>query len=293
MSKGESTDRKRKPAIVVSKFGKVSDEEIAYVLKVIDETYERLKPHEVALLDLHVFEKSSAVDAFMAKETKNVGVISSSFGESFFAMHDAYRGTPRIILCLERMKNLPRLVQLGGIRHEVGHSVLHGTLLYYLLPLPRALYEIVNRFGISREYAVNLLYLISIAVKDYEVSRLLYAKGYVEDQAAYVKYLLRVTEDDRIAWAISRGNRFAEVLCLLSCLKSAGCAVPFLLDSQSGEDMKRLLLGSLSYIPKDFSKLLLNVVLEGFSSLGTDTLSNINQITCLVTESIVKPFFGA
>jgi len=293
MSKGELTDRTRKPAIVVSKFGKVSDEEIACVLKVIDKTYERLEPHEVALLDLFVFEKSSAVDAFMVKETKNVGVISSSFGESFFAMHDAYRGTPRIILCLERMKNLPRLVQMGGIRHEVGHSVLHGSLLYYLLPLPPALSEVVNRFRISREYAVNLLYLISIAVKDYEVSRLLYAKGYVEDQTAYVKYLLRVTEDDKIGWAISRGNRFAEVLYLISYLKTFGCAAPFLLNSQSGEDMKRLVQDSLSHISKDSSRLLLNVTSEGFSSLGTDTLSNINQITCLVIENIVKPFFDA
>jgi len=216
MANWKSTDRKRKPAIVVSKFGKVGDEEITHVLKVIDETYERLEPHEVNLLDLYVFEKSSAVDAFMTKETKDVGVISSFFGESFFALHDAYRGISRIILCLERMKNLPRLVQRGGIRHEVGHSVLHGSLLYYILPLPSALSEIVTRFGISRGHAVNLLYLISIAVKDYEVSRLLYAKGYVEDQAAYVKYLLRVTEDDRITWMISRGNKLAEIFHLVS-----------------------------------------------------------------------------
>lgn len=264
--------------IVVSKFGRVEDETINSVIETMEECYSRLAPHEISLVDLYVFERSSSVDAFLAKECVEVGVVTASFDELFFAMHDAWRGTPRIILCFERMKRLPRLVMTGGIRHEVGHSVLHGSMRYYLLPFPPALLEIANRFTLSFEYVANVLYLISIAVKDYEVSRLLYGRGYVEDQVAYSKNLLKVSESDVLSWEISRGKPPAEALCLISCLKAAGCAAPLLVDKKFGEEVRRRLMESLSYLPAGLSTLVLKVILEGIPSLEKDTLDNIDHM---------------
>jgi len=264
--------------ICVSKFGEVNREEIDSVIEVMEECYSRLAPHDVSMADLCVFERSSSVEAFLAKESAEVGVVSAPFDELFFAMHDAWRGTPRIILCLERMKRLPRLVKMGGIRHEVGHSVLHGSLRYYLLPFHPALLELADRFNLSFEYVANMLYLISIAVKDYEVSRLLYGRGYVEDQIAYAKHLLKVSESDVLSWEISRGKPPAEVLCLISCLKAAGCTAPLLIDKKYGEELRRHLIESLSYLPADRSAPLFKVISEGFPSLGTDTLDNIDHM---------------
>lgn len=275
--------------IVVSKFGEVDDKLIASFVETMEECYGRLAPHKVSLVDLYVFERSSSVEAFLAKEYEEVGVVSASFDELFFAMHDAWRGTSRVILCLERMKKLPKLVQVGGIRHEVGHSVLHGSLRYYLLSLPPALLDLADRFDISSQYATNLLYLISISVKDYEVSRLLYERGYVEDQIAYAKHLLTVTESDILSWEMSRGNPLAEILFLISCLKTASCAAPLLLDKTFGEEMKGRVAESLSFLSTSYSAPLLSTILEGFSSLGTDTLGNIDQMACLIEEKIVRP----
>jgi len=264
--------------VVISKFGKVEDETINSAIETMEECYSRLAPHEVSLVDLYVFERSSSVEAFLAKECREVGVTSASFDEQFFAMHDAWRGTPRIILCLERMKKLPELVKTGGIRHEVGHSILHGSLRYYLLPFPPTLSELADRFNLSFEYIANMLYLISIAVKDYEVSRLLYGRGYVEDQVAYANHLLEVSESDVLSWEISRGNPPAEVLCLISCLKAAGCATPLLIDKKFGESVRHCLIESLSYLPAELSALLLKMILEGFPPLGKDTLDNIDRM---------------
>jgi len=186
--------------IFVSKFGKVDDEEMHHVVGLMEECYGRLEPHEVELVDLYVFERSSSVNAFLARESEEVGVVSAPFNDSFFAMHDAWRRTSRIILCVERMRSsLPKLVQEGGIRHEVGHSVLHGDLRFYLLPVSPAFLELADSFGFSREYAANLLYLVSIAVKDYEVSRLLTERGYIEDQLTYARHLLTVSEGERLS----------------------------------------------------------------------------------------------
>ncbi|NIR87803.1 hypothetical protein GWO13_09720, partial [Candidatus Bathyarchaeota archaeon] len=133
------------PKIIVSKFGEVDAKETDRTVAVMKECYDRLAPHEVTLVDLYIFERSSSTEAFLAKEFKEVRVVSAPFDELFFAMHDAWRGTPRIVLCLERMRKLPRLVQTGGIRHEVGHSVLHGSLRYYLIPLPPVLLDLSER----------------------------------------------------------------------------------------------------------------------------------------------------
>lgn len=45
----------------------------------------------------------------------------------------------------------------------------------------------MERYKLSQSYVNDLLYLISIAVKDYEVTNLLYM-GSVEDQVAYAEY---------------------------------------------------------------------------------------------------------
>jgi len=264
--------------IVVSKYGKIDDEEIKRVIEIMQECYSRLSPHNVSLVDLYLFERSSSVEAFFAKERRKVGVASAPFDELFFAMHDAWRGIPRITLCLEKMEKLPRLVKMGGIHHEVGHSILHGNLRYYVLSFPPALLEIVDRFNLSFEYMTNLLYLISIAVKDYEVTRLLHERGYVEDQVAYAKHLLKISEDDTLSWEISRGKPPAEAMCLISCLKAAGCVAPLLVDKKLGEEVRQYLMESLSYLPADRSTLLLRVVEGGFPSLGTDTLDNVDRM---------------
>ncbi len=280
------------PKIVVSRFKGVVDEKVDSIVKVMEECYSRLAPHNVTLVDLYVFDRSSSLEAFFAKESSEVGVASAPFDELFFAMHDAWRGTPRITLCFERMQELPKLVQVGGIRHEVGHSVLHGSLGYYFISLPPGLLGLVSHFGLSQEYAMNLLYLISIAVKDYEVTRLLHERGYVEDQVAYAKHLLTVSEDDLLAWRMAQGKPLAEILCLTSGLKAPSCAVPLLLNKTYGEEMNRRLKESFSYLPPDYSSLFLKVLSEDFPRLGTDTLENIEHMTDLITERIIKPLLG-
>lgn len=278
MDKLGSSCEEEHPKIIVSRFGEVKGGETDNIVKVMRECYHRLMPHRVTIVDLYVFERSSSVEAFLAREYKQVGVASAPFDELFFAMHDAWRGTPRIILCLERMKELPRLVWLGGIRHEVGHSVLHGSLQHYLIPLPPVLLKLADRFNLSQEYVTNILYLISIAVKDYEVSRLLYERGYVNDQVAYAKHLLATSESDILSLKMSRGNPLAEILCLISCLKSASCAAALLDDKKFGKEMRRYLTESLYYVPVDYRSLLLKIISEDFPSLGTDTLNNISHI---------------
>ncbi|MEM2394482.1 MAG: hypothetical protein QXG11_06650 [Candidatus Bathyarchaeia archaeon] len=264
--------------IIVSKFGKVCSEEVAAIVGIMEECYGRLMPHEVSLVDLYVFERSSSAEAFIAKERSALNILTAPFDELFFARHDAWRGTPRIVLCLEKLVGLPELVRAGGIRHEVGHTILHGNLQSYILPFPPSLLETAKRFSLPTEYSRNILYLVSVAVKDYEVTRLLYQRGYLEDQEAFAKFLLETSEEDLLSWKLSKGKPVLEVLYLISHLKALGCATPLLADRKIGADIRRRMEESMRHLPKNLSALVLKIVDEGFTALGTDTLSNIDNV---------------
>jgi len=275
--------------IVVSKHGRVYDNELVEILSIMQECYGRLTPHDVSLVELHIFERSSSIEAFLKIESDELGVTITPFTESFFAMHDAWRGIPRIAICLEKIRTLPRPVRIGGIRHEVAHTVLHGGLEYYVIPTPPALLEIADQFNLSSEYTRNLLYLVSIAVKDYEVTRLLYNRGYVEDQVEYVKFLLKASEEDVTSWGLSRGKPLLEILCLISSLKTVGCAAPLLNDVRFCKEIRQLLVESLSYLPIELSATVLKFAEEEFPKLGMDTFENINSIICrcnLIFEAV-------
>lgn len=264
--------------IVVSKHGRVYDNELVEILSIMQECYGRLMPHNVSLVELYLFERASSIEAFLKIEGDELGVTITPFSESFFAMHDAWRGIPRITICLEKVRTLPKPVKIGGVRHEVAHTVLHGSLEYYVIPTPPVLLEIADQFNLSSEYAKNILYLASVAVKDYEVTRLLYNRGYVEDQVEYVKFLLKASEEDVTSWELSKGKPLLEILCLISSLKTVGCTTPLLNDVRFGQEIRQLLVESLSHFPGELSARVLKFAEEEFPKLGMDTFENINSI---------------
>lgn len=265
--------------IIVFRFGRIPEEELRSIVGVMEECYVRLMPHNVSLVDLYVFESSSLAGAVMMRERMDLGISPTQFiEETFFAMHDAWRGIPRISIFLDKLRPLPELVKIGGIRHEVGHTVLHGSLEYYLLALPPSLLRAADELNIPIEYARSMLYLISIAVKDCEVTRLLYSHGYVEDQAEYVKFLLKDNEDEVLSWSLYARNRFSRALHLASILKVVGCSAPLLSDSALGNDIRGCLARYLSYLPKRLSEAIMDLAERDFMDLGEDTIQNINRV---------------
>lgn len=257
----------------------VPDKELLTILNIMEECYSRLMPHDVSLVDLYVFESFSLAESFVMRERRSLGVLTTPFlEETFFATHDAWRGIPRITLFLDKMKSLPEPVKIGGIRHEVGHTVLHGSLEYYLLVFPASLLQAMEKFNIPIEYARSILYLVSIAVKDYEVTRLLYNHGYINDQVEYIRFLLKNNEDEILSWRLSIGNSLLEALHVISLLKVVGCTAPLLTDKNFGGEIKAELTRYLGHLPEDLSKTIIDIAERSFMNLGGDTIQNINSV---------------
>jgi hypothetical protein len=275
------------PDIVLQSFGNIPRGVAANIKTVIEECYCKLEPHAVRLLDLLLFENQTRMNSYYASEKKAWDVASELLSERFFAVHDAWRGISRIGVCLENMSQLSELVQIGALRHEVGHSVLHGSVEHYVFSVTQPLLEAERRSRLGRGFSLSILYLISLAVKDFEVTRLLAEKGYVEDQLAYSSHVLAASEDDLTAWKMAEGNLAAEALCVASRLKDAAptIAINQFLQRSSVERLKE----ELSYLPETTLERLLRLAEALSKCIIEETLHNVNSTVGSFVETILEP----
>ena len=93
------------------KFGDVKKRFVGKVLKIMDDCYNRINAHSVEIVDLYLFDKSSTMNAFLSEEKRNIGIKTSTFEASFFLAHDAWHGTPRIMVAYDKTLVLPKLVR--------------------------------------------------------------------------------------------------------------------------------------------------------------------------------------
>ncbi len=277
------------PNIVLQRIGHVPEDTVKSINAVVEECYGRLEPHGVELLDLLIFENSEQMDSFYRREKQASQVSSETLSEQFFATHDAWRGTPRIGICIERMRHLPQLVQMAVLRHEVGHSILHGSIEHYVFSLTPPLLEASRRFGLTRDYAFSILYIVSIAVKDFEVTRFLVDKKYVEDQLAYALYVLAASEDDLKALKIAQNNPAALTLYVTSRLKDSAGAMAA--GEALGQPLTETFRKEFSQSP-DFVVGRFLYLVEAFPRhMKGDTLQNVNAAVRLLVEEFLEPVF--
>ncbi|RJX16145.1 hypothetical protein CW703_02190 [Candidatus Bathyarchaeota archaeon] len=271
--------------INVLKFGKVEEVVVKKILEIINDTYNQIKQSKIEIVDLHIFEKSSTMNLFMVEEKRKLGILTSNFEESYFATHDAWYGIPRIFLCLEKIKEKPWMVVVGGLRHEVAHTILHGSPEYYILTLPKAF----KKLNLPLKILENLTYLVSVAVKDYEVTRLLYNEGFVEDQVAYCKYFLKPTIEDLKDWETAKLNPLTKIIFLTAYIKNLCCATPLLKDKNFGLEIEKAINESLIFLPKEIASKIFRVI-KATEKFGLDTHQNIEILSVeIVKNFIVKP----
>jgi hypothetical protein len=260
--------------IVVHRFGDLEKGFVERIVEILEDCYNSLGVHTVEIVDVYIFESSSSMSAFINDEKAKLGIKTSAFEEDFLAVHDAWHGTPRIMIGRNKMSQVPELVGFGALHHEVAHTVLHGSLEYYVFPTPIFLLNLQRKSVISMQTLRDLVYLGSIAVKDYEVTHLLYENGYVDDQVAYNEYCLQPSSEEGEAWKLAEKNNVASLLFLVSILKTAFCAAPLLKDRRCGAGISEAITKSMNFLPSKSSARLFRI-LEAASEFGMNTHENV------------------
>jgi hypothetical protein len=197
--------------------------------EVIEKAETRTAPDRIAI---YLWEKEKDFQEFNARKKAELGVVTG--GESdFLATHEAWRGFPRIHISLEKIQGISEEVVRGVVQHEIAHALLHGKAEYYQFRYTDRLMEAGRSAGLDFPMIQQWVYLLSIAIKDEEVVRVLGAAGLGLYQIRVLDYLMEDTEEERRAWDLIRDHPALRCLGLAAFLKIrlsietlAGLALP-------------------------------------------------------------------
>ena len=169
-------------------------------------------------ISIYLWEKEKDFQEFDAREKAELGVVTG--GESdFLATHEAWRGFPRIHISLEKIQGISEEVVRGVVQHEIAHALLHGKPEFYQFRYTDRLMEAGRSAGLDFPMIQQWVYLLSIAIKDEEVVRLLGAAGLGLYQIRVLEYLMEDTEEERRTWDLIRDYPALRRLGLAAFLK--------------------------------------------------------------------------
>jgi len=277
------------PLLHVETHGRVLDKEARDILTLLEECYRRLRPEGLDLVEIALFENDRLWRGRMAADRRRARVVSAEFDDAFIAAHDAWTGIPRISISLERQKALAQLVWEGALHHEAGHSILHGGLEYYVFPMPKALLKVAHEFPTLASHLADILYLLTLAVKDMEVTNLLVSNGYVEDQAAYARFVMKPTQQDQNAWSLSSVAAEARVLCLVGRLKDIAAATVLASRPEQAPIGLEEIEESTGYFLQESRTALLDTMTGIRNDLGKDTFANIQSAATITAARLIEP----
>lgn len=251
------------------------------ILSVVDDTLSKCK-FAPEYLEVHIFDTLNDILAFYDKEYIESAVEMPATLDIYFAMHDAHRGWPRILICIDLIKSYPEAVWIGSIQHEVGHAILHGSLKYYVISPTEKFWSFCKSHDIDELECMNFVHQIAISVKDYETTRYLIRNGLIEDQYKFAAYFLESVPEEAKMWYPL--NEFSGKLhYLLTYFKLIAAAAPILAVDRYGEEMRNKINKVLSSVDEK-DRAFLKELVEYLSDLGENTIENIYYYMDLIAE---------
>ena len=237
--------------------------------------YRRFVPRVPYKVEIHVVDREPNMRALLKEDKLRLGITTSG-DEEFICSHDAWRGYPRVICCLEKLAKLNKLARLGAIRHEAAHSALHGSLEYYIFRIPEDCRHTAAIKGLDSPVLDQALYYVSVAVKDFEVTRFLVQHDFIGCQFTFALEWLRPSEQDKSTWKLAQTNRQAKFIYLTTLLKPTLFAHPLLALPRS----KKISLEHQVQLARRVEELL--------EHLGSAEQNRLLQVTNMIVEDATE-----
>jgi hypothetical protein len=226
-------------------------------------------------VEIHVVDKEANMRALLKEDKLRLGITSGG-DEEFICSHDAWRGYPRVICSLDRLTKMNKLGRLGAIRHEAAHSALHGSLEYYIFRIPDECRHTATIKALEPTVLDQALYYVSVAVKDFEATRLLVQSDFIDCQFAFALEWLKLSEQDKSTWKLAQTNRQAKFIYLTALLKPLLFAHPLLALPRS----KNISLENQVQLARRVEEML--------EHLGTTEQNRLLQVTSVIAEGATE-----
>jgi hypothetical protein len=170
-------------------------------------------------LSIFLWERTGDFEEFDAREKAELEIATTGDAD-FLATHEAWRGYPRIHIPIEKVRGLSEDLIRGIVQHEIGHALLHGSQEFYQFRFSPALQTAGSRMGLDWPMLQQLIYLLSVALKDAEVMRFLSQQGVGIYQSRFLEYLLKETEEEKQIWKVIREDPALSQLGMAVFLKT-------------------------------------------------------------------------
>jgi hypothetical protein len=226
-------------------------------------------------VEIHVVDREANMRALLKEDKLRLGITTGG-DEEFICSHDAWRGFPRVICSLDRLTKLNKLGRLGAIRHEAAHSALHGSLEYYIFRIPDECRHTAAIKGLEPPVLDQALYYVSVAVKDFEATRLLVQNDFIDCQFNFALEWLKPSEQDKSAWKLAQTNRQAKFIYLTTLLKPMLFAHPLLALPRS----KNISLENQVQLARRVEEIL--------EHLGSTEQNRLLQVTSVIAEEATE-----
>ena len=198
----------------------IQKELVAQVQLWANEVLEKIGPSAAPpFICINIWRRMDELQSFYQKEKQELGIAIVE-DTDFLASHEAWRGDPRIHICQERVKNVPDVVIRSVLHHEVSHALLHGAPEFYTFRYSTKLQEAGRICGLGLALLQQCVYLLSIAIKDYDVVTRLTDIGLGIGQLHLLEYMITDTEDERRIWEVVCANTVPRKLALAFFLKT-------------------------------------------------------------------------
>ncbi|NWF77079.1 MAG: hypothetical protein HXY36_00510 [Chloroflexi bacterium] len=275
----------RVPLLDFYRHGCVSQDKEQEIRDTLEECYRRLSVQPLPeKVEVRLCQTPSQLADFLQAEKGELG-IQTVGDESFICSHDAWRGFPRVLVCVARLFALCAIARLGTLRHEAAHTVLHGGLAYYVFRIPRDCLELAKAKDMDSIMLQQVLYYCATAVKDFEVTRLLLSLGYRECQAAFGAAQFSASHEDKLAWLLARHHPQGKLLFFTSQLKTLLMGWPLelagLMPLEDAAD------SMLNYLEPEERKRLLGMAVSIAKQLGDDTHNNVRLTLGQVLQELI------
>ncbi|UCE55083.1 MAG: hypothetical protein JSV31_06500 [Desulfobacterales bacterium] len=172
-----------------------------------------------AVIFINIWRGMDELQAFYQQEQQELGIATG--GETdFLATHEAWKDHPRIHICQERVKDVQDVVLQGVLHHEMSHAFHHGTPEFYTFRYSTKLQQAGQSCGMDLELLQQFVYMLSVALKDYDVVTWLTDIGLGFGQLHLLEYMISDTEDERRIWEVVCTNPTSRKLAVAHFLKT-------------------------------------------------------------------------
>ena len=179
--------------IVIQPSKGIQKEFVAKIQSWANEVLERKGPLAApAVISINIWRRMDELQFFYQKEKQELGIATGEETD-FLATHEAWRGDPRIHICQEKVKDVPEVVLQSVLHHEISHAIHHGTPEFYSFRYSTKLQETGRLCGLDLALLQQCVYMLSVAIKDYDVVTWLTDIGLGHGQLYLLDYLISDT----------------------------------------------------------------------------------------------------